>query len=180
LEDGISIGTVESVNPSKRTLRLHVIKSYGVNLPNLEWVKGKLTNGEPFRYRVARVEGKASEWTLTLVPGVPRNTCAGLKKATLVFPEADLVRSETEFELDELTGLEMVTDEQHRIGEITGTMDTNAGGVLEVSQQDGASLLIPALDTIIRRVDWKAGRVEVNDITPFAVHHDSDDDSAIC
>jgi ribosomal 30S subunit maturation factor RimM len=180
LKDDISIGKVENVNPSKRTLRLHVIKSYGINLPNLEWLKGKLTNGEPFRYRVAHVEGLGSDWTLTLVPGVPRNTCAGLKKATIVFPEADLIRSENEFELDELTGLVMVTDEQKRIGEITGAMNTNAGGVLEVSRNDGASLLIPALDTIIRRIDWEAGKVEVNDITPYAVHQDSDDESAVC
>ena len=180
MKDGISIGTVENVNPSKRTLRLRIIKSYGINLPNLEWLKGTLKGGEPFRYRVAHVEGAESDWTLTLVPGVPRNTCAELKKAAIIFPETELLRSENEFELDELTGLVMETNEPKRIGEITGTMNTNAGGVLEVSQKNGASLLIPALDTIIQRVDWKAGKVEVNDITPFAVHQDSDDDSTLC
>ena len=81
MKDGISIGTVENVNPSKRTLRLRIIKSYGINLPNLEWLKGTLKGGEPFRYRVAHVEGAESDWTLTLVQGVPRNTCAELKKA---------------------------------------------------------------------------------------------------
>lgn len=149
-------------------------------MPNLKWLKGKLTNGEPFRYRVANVEGTGSDWTLTLVPGVPRNTCAGLKKATVIFPETELNRSENEFELSELTGLVMVTDEQETIGKITGTMKTNAGGVLEVSQNNGISLLIPALDTIIRRVVWAKGKVEVNDITPYAVHDDSDDESDVC
>ena len=58
-------------------------------------------------------------------------------------------------------GLEVVTTEGHRLGEVEEILQTGANDVYVVRTPDGGEVLVPAIDEIITAIDTSAGTITV-------------------
>lgn len=62
----------------------------------------------------------------------------------------------------QILGLEVLTEEGRTLGEIQQIIETGANDVYVVRDQEGREFLLPAIESVIREVDLRAGRVTVH------------------
>ncbi len=62
----------------------------------------------------------------------------------------------------DLIGLEVVTDEGGRLGQLTDVLQTGANDVYVVKRETGKELLLPAIKDCVLDIDLEAGRVTVH------------------
>ncbi len=62
----------------------------------------------------------------------------------------------------DLIGLDVVTDEGARLGELTDVLQTGANDVYVVKTETGKELLLPAIRDCVLDVDLEAGRITVH------------------
>lgn len=173
------IGAVVSVNPARRQVRLQIAGSYTPTLEGIAWLYTKLRSGQVLKSKVEKVHAVGTNPIVTLVPGVPRDTVAQMMKAVVVVDRSDVVRSSVKYDLTELEGLKLESADGQLFGRVITTFTTPAHGMMEVQQDGGSLLLMPAIPQVIQSVDWDRGRVLVGDIEPYAVGSDEDDDAPV-
>ena len=61
----------------------------------------------------------------------------------------------------EIIGLEVVTIDDEIIGRVTDILRTGSNDVYVVKTSDGKEILLPAIDTVVKRIDVPAGRMVV-------------------
>ncbi len=173
-EEFAKAGTVRSVNPARRELRIEGPQARVADLAGREWLHVEETTGEILRCKIAGVSVQRGFAIVTLAAGVSRDTVAGLKGHCIVSPVGELKEGGAfEFDAAELVGMSIVSVDGSIIGEVVAGFDTKANGVVEVLRPEGGSLLLPVVPEAIREVDWDGGKVIVGDIAPFAVESDS-------
>jgi 16S rRNA processing protein RimM len=91
------------------------------------------------------------------------NDAQRLVGGVLVISEADALElEEDEFYEYQLMGLEAVTADGQRVGQVSGLLHTGGNELLVVEGEDKRQVLIPFVDEICQAVDLKAGRIIIN------------------
>lgn len=91
------------------------------------------------------------------------NDVENYRKMSLYVTRENAVKlKEDEYFIADLIGMEVVTDEDERLGTLTDVMQTGANDVYVVKTEDGEELLIPAIRDCIRALDVEAGRMCVH------------------
>lgn len=62
----------------------------------------------------------------------------------------------------DIIGLEVFTEEEEYLGNVTDVLETGSNDVYVVEQQDKKPLLIPALKTVVLKIDIAGGKMIVN------------------
>lgn len=166
----IRIGTVRTVNPARRELRVDVEAVHAHQFNELGWVEIGRNENALTRCRVDAVNMRADDATLRLSPGVTQDAVAAMRKAG-VFIEASARKARTDggWHSAELLGFTVVGEGDTVLGAIEEVIETRANDVIEVAKPGGGRLLLPVIDQVIESVDLEAGRVYVGDITPCVV-----------
>ena len=173
-EEVVDAGSVRSVNPARRELRIEGSEARIADLAAREWLHVVEAAGEILRCKISGVSVQKGFAIFTLAAGVSRDTVARLKGCRVVSPVGELKRrGGFGFEAAELVGMSIVSVDGSVIGEVVAGFDTKANGVVEVLRPEGGSLLLPVVPEAIEEVDWDGGKVIVGDIAPFAVESDS-------
>lgn len=166
----IELGSVSSVNPARRELRVAVEPGYEYAFDDLEWVRVQPRAGAELRCRVTSVKDVPGGICVALTPGVLRETVAGLKGARIVAAPGELKEPPAEERsLLQAVGFEVVGIDGRTIGTLADVFATPAHGILEIEKADGATLLVPAIEEVIADIEWDRARVVVNDLTPYGV-----------
>lgn len=85
------------------------------------------------------------------------------RRMSLYVTREDAVElEEDEYFIADLIDMEVVTEEDERLGTLVDVMQTGANDVYVVKTESGEELLIPAIHDCIRSVDVKAGRMSVH------------------
>ncbi len=168
-EHRVEIGTVTGVNPARRELRIKPARGRSADYEGLVWVQAIPRDGEPLLCRVARSRASVETALVALAPGVPRDTVAKMKGWTLAVLETKRKsHGEEDFDVSDLLNFDVVDGAGALLGSIVSAYETKANAVLEIEKVDGGIIQLPAIEQVIAHVDWKAGRVEVGDIVPYA------------
>jgi 16S rRNA processing protein RimM len=62
----------------------------------------------------------------------------------------------------QIVGLRAVTDEGAELGEIVEVISTGANDVYEVQRPDGSRVLLPAISSVVRRIDLEGGVAHIH------------------
>lgn len=62
----------------------------------------------------------------------------------------------------QLVGLEVVTDEGEHLGEVREVLVTGSNDVYVVESPEGAEILLPAVQQVVKEIDLKGGRMLVH------------------
>jgi 16S rRNA processing protein RimM len=105
------------------------------------------------RWRLQR-DGRVVLW---LDVARDRSAAEGLVGARLEVSAEDAVRPGTDcYFVHDLVGLEVVTEDGESCGRVKGVMPTAGGDLLEIAGP-GGEILLPAVRSMIRRVDLEHG-----------------------
>jgi 16S rRNA processing protein RimM len=61
----------------------------------------------------------------------------------------------------QIVGMKVVTVEGEALGSVVRILVTGANDVYVVEDEDGEEILIPAIDSVVKRIDVEGGRIEV-------------------
>ncbi|MCL4691335.1 MAG: 16S rRNA processing protein RimM [Candidatus Hydrogenedentes bacterium] len=166
----IRIGTVRTVNPARRELRIDAEGAQTHQFDGLEWVGLGRNADAVTRCRVESSTVRGDDATVRLSAGVTRDSVAAMRKAG-VFIEGSTrkARPDGGWHPDDLLGLTVVGPGGAVLGTIAEWIETGANDVMEIEKPGGGRLLLPAIEQVIESVDLEAGRVYVGDISPYAV-----------
>ena len=165
----IVIGTVTSVNPAKRELRVDAAPKHVHEFGALARIRLRLRDGALRECRIGGVKATAQDHIVTLSAGVTRDTVATLRGAEVVLsPDEQTARPEGHYVLDELIGFEVVGDEGV-VGVVIDAIATPASEIVEIETSEGSRLLAPLIEELVNKGDLEARRILVGDIRPFAV-----------
>lgn len=179
MEDRTHIGTVASVSPGKRKLRIEMATSYVAYALRLTSLECKQKDGMVLECRVASSTQTGDGIVVTLVAGVPRDTIAQLKNSRIVAPTEEIVRDPLRYDVEELTGLSVWNADEAVVGIVVSGFDTRANGMVELKTTGGASIVLPVVPEVVDRVDWLAERVVLMPGVPLDGVSDSDDDDTV-
>ncbi len=163
----VEIGSVRSVNPARRELRIRLAVDRVATDPPSQWLYVHEADGRETRCRIEQVHGDI----VMLAAGVTRDAVARMRGAT-VYADVDASATATASWQDRLAmleGFEVVDEAGNRLGTVVAVYATGANGAIEVAKADGGSLLLPAIDRVIASVDVERGRVVVKDIASYVV-----------
>ncbi len=166
------LGTITSVQPAKRQVRIALRKGYKDAAQKLKSMELELRDGESMQCRLQTVKCDNENAHVVFVAGVTRDNVARMRGAQVVAPEGSEPDRGSEFELEALLAFEVIEDAGAILGTVTGVLETLAGGILRIETNDGRRLMLPAIPEAIAGIDWDAERIVVNDIEPYAVEND--------
>ncbi len=161
------MGVVRSVNPARRELRVTPARAAGRDWASVAWAVVALRDGTELRCRVREVRVEPRGLVVALAAGVTRDSVARCEGATVAVEAAESA-AET-FRAADVLGFEAVDAAGGRLGTVTDVIETGAHDVIEVTREDGATALFPALETLIVSVDAVKGQVALGDIGPYTV-----------
>lgn len=166
----IRIGSIRSVNPARRELRVAVGPRDAASFDGLEWIHVALGDDTVLRCRVAGVKPHGAAWIVALAPGVTRDAVARMKGAGIVVARhAPGARSEGSLRGAAWVGMEVVGVDGQIVGTVADVIETGANDVLEIEKPGGASILLPLIERVVERIEQAAGRLVVGEIAPYAV-----------
>lgn len=163
-------GTVHSVNPAKRQVRVRAAAGDVPDEAFLGRLRLRLTDGREVRPLVAALRRPGGAVVVEFTPGTPRDSVAGMRGAEVLW-EADeaAIALLGRLEMDALIGMRLVGPGGTAIGKVVGALETPAHGVIEVKCPDGRSIMLPVIREAVEQIDWESGAIFVRDIAPFAV-----------
>ncbi len=172
-----TMGTVTKASPAKRELRVNLRAGFEPALEQLNCLDLALPDGEEMRCRIAKVRFGGGDAIVQLVAGVTRDNVARMKASVVLAPEGYRPGDNAELDLTELAGFEVQTESGEVFGNVVASLDTKAGGILEIERGDGTSVLLPAIPEVITGIDWDGEVIAIGDVAPFAVENDEDSDT---
>ena len=173
----IVIGAVTSVNPAKRSLRVDAAPRHAHQFEGVSQVRLRTREGDVKTVRVTEVRDTGQGILVTLAAGITRDSVAGLRNAeAIIAPDEVKPRPAGVYVREDFPGMAVVDAEGKAIGIVTDVLSTPAQFVLEIETTDGARMLAPVVDELVRAIDLDARRLVVNDISAFAVRGDADDE----
>lgn len=167
------IGIIRSVSPARREIRVTPVAGAEKLFDRLRLVEVRLADQTELRCRIQEVRDETGGKILTLTPGVPRETVARMKGATLwaaAEPEAEA--AEEAYELEDLDGLTVLDRAGAVIGAVTSLYSAGGNDAIEVTRPGGGKVLLPVVEQVIASVNLERGEIVVNDIAPYAVEED--------
>ena len=172
-EEFVNAGSVQSVNPARRELRIDAPERVLADLEDRNWLHIEEAPGKILRCKVMKVSLHNGLAIVSVAPGVARDTVARLKGCRVVVPAvAETEHGACTVTAEECVGMLVVSENGSLVGEVVAGFETRANGVLEVLRPEGGSLLLPLVPEVIEEIDWEGKKVHVGDIAPFAVEDD--------
>lgn len=91
------------------------------------------------------------------------NAAERYRKSSLYVKRADAVRlKKDEYFIADLMGLNVLDEEEKKIGVLKEVMETGANDVYVISLDDGRELLLPAIRQCVLAVDVEAGFIKIH------------------
>lgn len=170
-DDWTAMGTVKSVNPRKRTIRVKCATVRTPDLAALNWVRVQLNPNRPIRCRIEQAREHGDCVDLTLTAGVPQDTLARMRGATVdMDPRALRVPDGDDWAPGDLTGMIVVDDATgESLGVVDDVYETAANAAMAVSAEGKPTLMLPVIPELILLVDFDAKEIRVGDTTPYGV-----------
>lgn len=165
------IGVVRSVSPARREIRVTPLAGAENLFDRLGLVEVVLADKVVLRCRIQEIRDETGGKILTLSPGVPRETVARMKGATIeaaAEPEAE----QQAYKVEELNGLTVLDKTGAVIGTVTSLYSAGGNDAIEVTRPGGGTILLPVIEQVIAAVNVERGEIIVNDIAPYAVEED--------
>ena len=166
------IGTVVSVNPARRELRVAPEPGRDPDLETATRIEVVLRNGEKIGCPVTGGRVAGNVVVLSLPAGVLRDSVVRMRGAQIL-ADADaepawngLVRTA------DLPGMAVLDEAGDLLGVVREALSTQAHDVIEVEQPDGKRFMLPVVDEVVVMTDQDRGVVVVRDIAPFAVYNE--------
>ena len=164
------IGRVRSLNPQRREVRIKPVTAHEQAFQSAEWLYfAQLGKTEPLRCRVKALSLGKDKVVAVLAPGVPRDTVAELRGATVVVPSETAAPRRIEWSIRGLVGMDVREEDGTPLGVVTEVYEGPANDAFCVARPGGGRITLPAIDLVITDVDLDAGEITVADITPYAV-----------
>ncbi len=174
---GCHAGTVTSVNPARRVLRVKPAPGGERLLEGAEWIFVNLRDDTTLRCRTAATAPGEAVLTVTLAPGVTRDAVARMKGASVAVAEGGACGAEDTWRhVSELLHFTVMDKGGHRVGAIAEVYATGANAVFDIEKSGGGRILLPAIDEVIARVDVPGRTLTVRDIAPYAVEEEDHDE----
>lgn len=167
----VRVGTVRSVNPAKRELRIDPERRFERRAQSVRTVRVVARDGAVTVCVVDSVDANPGGLIITLGAGTSRDAVAAMKGAGV---EAERQRQRrdavapVEMEAADWIGLDVVSVDGTRIGAIRGCVESPAHDILEIKTPDGRALLLPAIERTVESIDLDTRIVTVGDIAPYA------------
>ncbi len=112
--------------------------------------------------RVIRGRPKGTGWILQLDCAGDRSGAEALRGAVILAPRSDLPELEAgEWWVDDLVGLDVVSDEGESLGRLDEVLELPANDVYVV-RSDRGEVLLPAIEDVIVEVDLEKKRMTVH------------------
>ena len=166
----VRIGTIRSVNPARREVRVAPEGAKCAALSELNMIRVHAAGQRELTCRVDAVNTNPEHVIVTLSAGVSRDAVAAMKGAIVEAPRSKRrVQSHEDVGPAEWIGLEVFSASGERIGVITGCVESSAHDILEIEREDGGNMLLPAIEQTVESIDLEAGRLVVGDILPYVV-----------
>lgn len=135
------------------------MQAFSASAMNLQ--KGRTVHvmGEP--RPVERARPDRDHWIVKLKGLGSRNDVEPLRGELLEAPDADVLRDDDEsFFVHELIGLRVVSTAGEELGRIAEVLQSGAADVYVV-RAEGREILVPAIGSVIDRIDVLAGEVSI-------------------
>ena len=177
VEDRLQIGSVTGVNPARRELRIAIAAGRNPEFEEMRWIRLELIEGESMRCRVRSVRLGQDEAIVFLVPGVTRDNVGRMKGSRVVIESAEQKPRDESYITDDVVGFTVRSADGTVLGEVAGFLQTKAHPVLEIERADGSTILVPAIEQVITRIDWDAATITTGELSGYAVEQDANDSS---
>ena len=166
----IGVGTVVSVNPARRELRVRCLDDGTAFSEPTEWAQVRPRAGAPLRCRVVGMRTTASGVIVSLAAGVTRDAVAGMKGAEVLLRENEVAAAPTDCrDPRAVVGYAVVDETDAVVGTVCDGFVTPAHGVLEVETVTGTRFLLPMVDETISGVDTERNVMTVRNLASHAV-----------
>ncbi|HNT86908.1 MAG TPA: hypothetical protein PKL84_03495 [Candidatus Hydrogenedentes bacterium] len=167
--DRVVIGTVRSVAPGRREVRIRPAPGYERAF-DTAWLRIAPPGAPELRCRVETMRRHGEEVIAVLTAGVPRESIARMRGAAVVAapgerPEA----SEGDVPVAALIGLHVIGPDGAAFGEVVEVYETSANAAFAVRRTDGTRLLLPAIQEVVTEIDLEKETLRLGDIGPYAV-----------
>ena len=166
----IQAGRVRSVNPKRRQARVTPFVPYESTFEDIKSVYFAAEGNNPVSYDVAQVAQAGSSFVVTLDATVDFDTVSTLRGSTLLLPEEAFDSGrERPWHIDDLVGLDVKDEHGHVVGTVTEAYQAPANDAFSVEKPDGARMILPAIEQVIKSIDLTQRTLVVKDIGPYVV-----------
>lgn len=166
----VRAGTVRSVNPARRELRVDPDPAHAHEFDGCDWLRVVPADGQELRCRVSTIRCHGDEVIVMLTPGVPRDTVALMKGAAVVLtPEECAVSPDTVWRVTDWVGWQVVGMDGASIGAVAEVFATPANAAFAVRRSDGGGVTLPAVPEVVVEIDGERGLIRVRDIERYGV-----------
>ncbi len=152
-QDWVQAGTVASVNPARREVRITPAPGMANQLNDREWL-GLNLDGEIRACRVDVMRWQGDRGIAELSPGVPRDAVRALRKGSGVYiRREELAAPPEEFPAEAVTGFDVQDEDGTRLGVVTTVYSSTRQSAIEISRPGGGTLLLPFVEATVVGVD---------------------------
>lgn len=164
------LGTVRSVNPARRELRVDPTRRFESGAEGITKVRVTMRGGETMLCTVADVSANPGGLIVTLGAGIPRDSVARMKGGAVETEQARRRTAATaQMDAADWIGLDVLGAAGDRIGVVTGCIESPAHDILEIETPDGQEVLLPAIAETVESIDLDTRCVTVGDIGPYVI-----------
>lgn len=168
--DRIEIGTVRTVNPAKRELRIAAAPARAKHLNQLEWIHVAPEGGEPMRCKVVECREAAPGFIVSLAAGVSRESVADMRNARVYADAGTLSDQSDALAPEDLEGMTVYDAEGLKLGAVTYSQEAAGNLIIDVDTDDGG-FTMPVVPESVERIDVEARTITVRDLERFRVDH---------
>lgn len=166
----VRIGTVRSVNPARRELRIDPARTTSSGAEKVSRVRVTIHGGETLLCIVENVSANPGGTIVTLGAGIPRDAVARMKGAAVESEKPPRKpAAPKEMAAEDWIGLDVIGADGSSIGVIRGCIESRAHDILEIETPDGKQLMLPAIEQTVESIDLETRRVTVGDIAPYVI-----------
>jgi len=166
----VRMGTVKSVNPARRELRVTPTRMFEDGAEGVTAVRVVGRDSDPVLCVVETLSANPAGLILTLGAGVSRDAVAGMKNASIEVetPQRTQPATTDTMTAEEWIGLEIFGADDF-VGKIVGCIESPAHDILEIETPEGQRLLLPAIEQTVESIDLDTKRVTVGDIASYVI-----------
>ena len=178
MTDWVRMGTVQTVNPARREIRVKLESRHKRQLDERAWIYVAPPGEDPMKVRVTEARRNETDARLTLAAGVPRDRVRTMRGAGVLLPPDALGSAdETEWTASEWVGFTARDRDGNDIGTVTAAYETPMNSAIEIlSESSGIRLMAPVIEQVIALVDLEAGCIELNDLEGYAIEVEEEED----
>jgi len=173
-DDWVHIGRVSSVHPLHRKLRIKTEPARAHEFADRTWLTVVPPGAAPMRCRVAAVATFGAVVTVTLAPGVTRDSVGRMKGAAVVLRPEEQTRPPRASDLRQWVGFRVMDPQGQCLGTVSAVYETHTNAAFEVERPNAATLILPAIEAVVKAVDAACGTLVVGDIAPYGVTDEED------